>query len=118
MSYESVNIKMFEYIQDNKRPAELRGCVFSWMAEYSETNHIRMSRVVEILNKYEDHENFRMRDILKEDIDEVFKIGCDIGKEGGLTSQQACFYISTNFMKNDNPELIKILWDGAGDWQN
>jgi hypothetical protein len=109
---------MMEYIQDIKRPAELRGCVFSWMAEYSETNHIRMSRVVELLNKYEDKEDFRLSDILKEERDEIFKIGCQIGKEGGLTAQIACFYISTNFMKNDNPVLIKYLWNNAGEWQN
>jgi hypothetical protein len=116
MSYQSVKNTMMEYIQDIKKPAETRGYVFSWMAEYSETNHIRMLRMVEILDEYSDGED----EVPKKVCDEVFKLGCEIHREGGMTSQQACFYILTNFFMIDNLNIgshIQCMWDGAGDWR-
>ncbi len=117
MSYKTIIDDMNAYIASEKYPGKYRSTVYEWKDAYSEINHERMARVVELLNKHVVDDNFYLNDITFEDQAEIYNIGCDIGEEGGITAQIACYYISANFMKNDNPILIKRLWRGAGEWE-
>ena len=49
----------------------------------------------------------------------IYKIGCDIDKEGGFTAQEACFYIAANFIdaKDKRIKNIERNWKGAGQWR-
>lgn len=106
---------MEEYIaNDILYPPEFRQRVFAWAAEYSQLNHARMISIVSLCLK---------KEISKKDQDTIFKIGCDIHKQGGFTAQQACYYIAKNFISRHDPAVIleiqsiQCLWDGAGDWK-
>ena len=49
----------------------------------------------------------------------MYKIGCDIDKEGGFTAQRACFYIAMNFIDTKDKRIknIERNWKGAGQWR-
>jgi len=110
---------MEEYVLDKKKPMSSRGCVFNWMSEYSQENHIRMVVIVNKLLKINPDYYDEDFDIPKEDIKEIFKLGCDIHNSGGFTAQQACYYIAVNFIsKHNNVKAIEYCWNNAGDWKN
>ena len=114
-TYEKVIEDMEKYIQEGGIEG---GDVFDWLSEYSQINHTRMMVIVnklcEIKEDYYDDEF----DIPEETKKEIFNTGCDIHREGGLKTQQACFYIVRNFidLKTNNTKAIAVCWNGAGDW--
>ncbi len=106
---------MERYAEDISRPAGFRGKVIQWLSEYSETNHVRMLRVVDVMKRIRGDRY----DLLSvSDKAEVFRIGSDIGIGGGFEAQQACFYVAVNFLDPSDKRMVCIeyLWNGAGDW--
>jgi hypothetical protein len=115
-TYQQVITRIEIYL---KYPSQMSGNVFGWMSEYSERNHARMIVIVSKLLKIKEdfyHEDF---DVPEEDKKEIFKIGCDIDKDGGFQAQQACFYIVRNFIEPDNnrTKAIEVCWNRAGSWR-
>lgn len=118
-TYSEIVDIMERFIMDKSNSQDIRCSVFKWMSEYSQLNHSRMvvivNKLISIKEDYYDEE-FDIPDNVK---NKIYKIGCDIDKQGGLDAQQACFYIARNFIKPNNNRLkaIELCWDGAGEWK-
>ena len=111
-SYKKVCDDMEAFIANKSKPAELRGAVFGWMAEYPEEYHHLMSYIVHLLKAIK--EDFHDHDfaIPEGTRTKIYKIGCLIKKRGGFTAKQACFYVALNFLDpfDSRMKAIKICW--------
>jgi len=118
-TYTQICDAMETYMNDTTHPELMRMNVLDWSTEYSERNHTRMvtivSRLINIEPDYCD-EDF---EVPEKDEQCIFKIGCDIHNEGGLTAQQGGYYIAINFVapKNMRTRAISSCWHNAGDWK-
>ena len=54
-SYKKVCDDMEAFIANKSKPAELRGAVFGWMAEYTEDYHLLMSFTASLLKGVEEY---------------------------------------------------------------
>lgn len=118
-TYEKVIEDMENFIKDLSKDRMIAVDVFGWLSEYSRRNHARMVVIASKLCAIEEdyyHEDFDVPEKTKK---EIFNIGCDIDREGGLETQQACFYIAVNFISptNNRIKAIEICWSGAGSWR-
>ena len=116
-TYEKVIEDMENFIKDLSK--EIAVDVFGWLSEYSRRNHDRMVVIASKLCAIEEdyyHEDFNVPEETKK---EIFNIGCDIDREGGFQTQQACFYIAVNFIAPTNKRIkaIETCWSGAGSWR-
>lgn len=111
-SFEEVNTIMENFHHPDP---EIRYSVFCWYSEFSINNYIRMKTCMLELYKIPAEQDIPSDSLLL-----LKDIGNQIWKEGGLTAQQACFYIMVNFMdihRDGRLKRLQIAWNGCGEWR-
>ena len=118
-SYEEI-IKRMENTISTHKDYQIRGSVFNWMNEFSQTNYERMKVCMLALYKIP-YDYYEEEYDMTEATTKLLKAnGNLIAREGGLPAQQACYYTMTNYMDiHDDRRLrgLQVAWSGCGEWQ-
>ena len=114
-NYGEVNKKMYDYLQ-----RECRQEVLEWISEFNEAFYPFMCKVVDILNDIDEDDFMEREDAgIGEEEEKFIKwFGGLLHRRGGLTTQQAIFYIMCNFMECRRVSVLRYVWDGIGEWRH
>ena len=113
-TYKEITEKMMDYIQ-----RECRREVLEWLSEFNEAFYPFMCKVVDILNNIDEDDFIEREDAgIGEEEEKFIKwFGELLNRRGGLTTQQAMFYVMSNFMECRRVSVLRYVWSGIGEWR-
>ena len=111
-TYQEVERRMEDYVSTKTNSAEMRGEVFTWMAEFGVRHYECMCAILQGFRTIKDHAT------LKKLVREQGQILYDMGGHHAMVYN---FYIYANFLCDPTDRayksIVKQMWHGIGIWQ-
>tara|TARA_R100001163_G_C5063064_1_gene200268 strand:- start:548 stop:937 length:390 start_codon:yes stop_codon:yes gene_type:complete len=118
-TYDKQVDKIYKIINDRNIDNSIRGNALTMFSEFNEVFYPFMCKLVDILNSIDEEDFMEKSDAgIKEDEEKFIKwFGQYLHNGGGLTTQQAMFYVMNNIMECRRTWILNSMWNNIGDWK-
>ena len=118
-TYEEQMNKIYKIINNRDYNNDIRGNALTMFSEFNEAFYPLMCKLVDILNSIDEDDFMEEEDAgIGEDEEKFIKwFGQYLHDKGGLTTQQAMFYVMNNIMECRRTWVLNAMWNKIGDWR-